>query len=137
MLTASGPPTAVTVHGLSPPRGWPQLSAGVDSSVFGAGSPTRRRSYPASHSCLHAFDFQGDEIWPTETCTVPHDGGWANRVEGNSRVSNTGTTKAEVQAEGRRMAIDRGVEHFIHNRDGVIIERNTYPRSRDPRSSRG
>lgn len=43
----------------------------------------------------------------------------------------------DVQAEGRRMAIDRSVEHFIHNRDGEIGERNTYPRSRDLRASRG
>jgi hypothetical protein len=35
------------------------------------------------------------------------------------------------------MAVDRGVEHFIHNRDGQIGERNTYPRSRDPRRSKG
>ncbi|WP_231974170.1 DUF2188 domain-containing protein [Pseudonocardia sp. HH130630-07] len=35
------------------------------------------------------------------------------------------------------MAIKRGVEHIIHNQDGKIGERNTYPRSRDPRSSKG
>jgi hypothetical protein len=69
--------------------------------------------------------------------TVPHGDAWANRVEGKERVSNTGGRKADVEAEGRRMAIDRGVEHFIHNRDGQIGERNTYPRSRDPRRSKG
>jgi hypothetical protein len=35
------------------------------------------------------------------------------------------------------MARDRGVEHLIHNKDGRIGERNTYPRSRDPRRSKG
>lgn len=69
--------------------------------------------------------------------TVPHGDGWANRVEGNDRVSNTAPTKAEAQAKGRDMARDRGVEHHIHNQDGTIGERNTYPRSRDPRSSKG
>jgi hypothetical protein len=69
--------------------------------------------------------------------TVPHDGGWANRAEGNERVSNTAPTKAEAEAEGRRMAIERGVEHLIHDRNGQIAERNTYPRSRDPRRSKG
>lgn len=69
--------------------------------------------------------------------TVPHDDGWANRAEGNQRVSNTASTKAEAQAEGREMAIDRGVEHVIHNTDGKIGEKNTYPRSRDPRRSKG
>jgi hypothetical protein len=35
------------------------------------------------------------------------------------------------------MATTRGVEHVIHNQDGKISERNTYPRSRDPRTSKG
>lgn len=69
--------------------------------------------------------------------TIPHNDGWANKVEGNDRVSNTAPTKAESQATGRGMAIDRGQEHFVHNQDGKIGERNTYPRSRDPRSSKG
>lgn len=69
--------------------------------------------------------------------TVPHNGGWANKVEGNDRVSNTADTKADSQATGRDMAIDRGQEHFVHNQDGKIGERNTYPRSRDPRESKG
>lgn len=67
------------------------------------------------------------------------DGGkWINKAEGNSRASDSGPTKEPVQAEGRRMAMERGKEHFIHNKDGNRIgERNTYPRSRDPRSSKG
>lgn len=69
--------------------------------------------------------------------TVPHGTGWANEVEGGQRVSNTGATKMEVQAEGRRMAIGRGVEHLVHRQDGTSGERSTYPRSRDPRSSEG
>jgi len=35
------------------------------------------------------------------------------------------------------MAIERGVEHVVHNQDGRISERNTYLRSRDPRRSKG
>lgn len=69
--------------------------------------------------------------------TVRHDDGWANRAEGNQRVSNTAPTKAQAQAAGREMAIDRGVEHVVHNADGKIGEKNTYPRSRDPRRSKG
>jgi hypothetical protein len=69
--------------------------------------------------------------------TVKHDDGWANRAEGNERVSNTAPTKAEAQAKGREMAIERGVEHVVHNQDGRISERNTYLRSRDPRRSKG
>jgi hypothetical protein len=62
---------------------------------------------------------------------------WKNTVEGGQRASNSGDRKADVQGIGREMALDRGVEHFIHNQDGKIGERNTYPRSRDPRSSKG
>jgi hypothetical protein len=69
--------------------------------------------------------------------TVKHGDGWGNRIEGDQRVSNTATTKAEAQAEGRKMAIERGVEHVIHKEDGQIGARNTYPRSRDPRRHRG
>lgn len=69
--------------------------------------------------------------------TVTHGTGWANRAEGNDRVSNTAPTKEVAQALGREMAIERGVEHLVHRADGTIGERNTYPRSRDPRRSRG
>lgn len=69
--------------------------------------------------------------------TVHRDGMWFNEVEGGQRASNSAPTKAEAQAVGREMAKDRGVEHLIHNLNGQIKERNTYPRSRDPRSSKG
>lgn len=62
---------------------------------------------------------------------------WINKAEGNTNASNSAPTKAEAQASGRGMAIARGVEHVIHNQDGKISERNTYPRSRDPRTSKG
>ncbi len=62
---------------------------------------------------------------------------WVNKPEGNQRASNGAPTKAEAQAAGRDMAIARGVEHVVHKENGQIGERNTYPRSRDPRSSEG
>jgi hypothetical protein len=68
---------------------------------------------------------------------VHRDGRWYNEVEGGQRASNSAPTKAEAQSTGRDMAIDRGVEHVIHNLNGEIGERNTYPRSRDLRSSQG
>ena len=69
--------------------------------------------------------------------TYYEGGTWKNRPQGSDRASNTFNTKADAQARGREMAIDRGVEHIIKNMDGTIGERNTYPRSRDPRESRG
>lgn len=67
--------------------------------------------------------------------TVPHGDGWANKVEGNSRVSNTAATKAEAQAKGRDMARARQSEHLVHKKDGTIGQRNSY--GNDPKSSKG
>lgn len=58
--------------------------------------------------------------------TLPHKDGWANKIEGSSRVANTAAKKAEAQAKGREMAIKRKVEHLIHNRDGTIGRRISY-----------
>jgi hypothetical protein len=69
--------------------------------------------------------------------TYYEDREWKNRPQGNERASNTAETKAEAQAKGREMAIERDVEHIIKTQDGTIGERNTYPRSRDPRESKG
>ncbi|NEE01155.1 DUF2188 domain-containing protein [Phytoactinopolyspora halotolerans] len=69
--------------------------------------------------------------------TVPHGDGWANIVEGGKRPISTAARKAEAREQGREEAKKRGVEHFIHKRDGTIGERNTYPRSRDPRHIEG
>jgi hypothetical protein len=67
--------------------------------------------------------------------TVPHNDGWANKVEGKSRVSNTSPTKAAAQAKGREMAKKAKVEHHIHKKDGTIGNRNSY--GTDPHRSRG
>lgn len=58
--------------------------------------------------------------------TEPHGDGWANKVEGNMRVSSTHETKSAAQKRGRELAILRKVEHLIHKRDGTIGERNSY-----------
>ncbi|MFC3505723.1 DUF2188 domain-containing protein [Micromonospora krabiensis] len=69
--------------------------------------------------------------------TYHQDGQWKNRPEGNERASSTHDTKAEAESAGREMARDRDAEHVIKNEDGRIGERNTYPRSRDPREIKG
>lgn len=69
--------------------------------------------------------------------TYYEDGKWKNRPQGNDRASNTHGTKAQAQSKGRDMAMERSVEHLIKKKDGTIGERNTYPRSRDPRRSKG
>lgn len=67
-----------------------------------------------------------------------HDGDqWKSRRQGSNRAFSVGGTKAEQQATGRDAAQRDGVEHVIKKMDGTIGEKNTYPRSRDPRSSKG
>ncbi|MEJ7567725.1 MAG: DUF2188 domain-containing protein [Gaiellaceae bacterium] len=59
--------------------------------------------------------------------TGPHPGGgWQNKVEGNQRASNVAPTKAQAQAKGRTMAIERQTEHKIQNKKGQIAGRNSY-----------
>jgi len=69
--------------------------------------------------------------------TYHEDGQWKNRPEGNERASSTHDTKTDAVAAGRKMATDRGVEHIIKKQDGSIGEKNTFPRSRDPRDIKG
>ena len=69
--------------------------------------------------------------------TYHEDGKWKNRATGSSRALSVHQTKSEAEAVGREAASRRGVEHIIKKRDGTIGERNTYPRSRDPRDIPG
>ncbi|WP_255511080.1 DUF2188 domain-containing protein [Micromonospora sp. WP24] len=59
-----------------------------------------------------------------------------NQVK-RARASSTHDTKAEAAAAGRDTAVERGTEHVIKKQDGTIGEKNTYPRSRDPRDIEG
>ncbi|MEV6371434.1 DUF2188 domain-containing protein [Micromonospora musae] len=56
---------------------------------------------------------------------------------GEARASSTHDTKSEAAAAGRDTAVERGTEHVIKKQDGTIGEKNTYPRSRDPRDIEG
>ena len=67
--------------------------------------------------------------------TYYEDGKWKNRVQGNQRASSTHDRKADAQPAGRQMAKDRGVEHFIKNKDGKIGGRNSY--GNDPHPPKG
>ena len=70
--------------------------------------------------------------------TYYEDGQWKNRRQGSGRAFEAGKgTKAEREASGREAAKRDGVEHLVKKKDGTIQRRNTYPRSRDPRRSKG
>lgn len=72
-----------------------------------------------------------------DIATYYEDGKWKNKVEGSSRAMSVHETKDAARPAGREAAIRRGVEHIIKKQDGTIAERNTYPRSRDPREIPG
>lgn len=57
---------------------------------------------------------------------VPHEGGWAVRGEGNSRVTGVHTTQAEAIAQATQIAINQRAEVLIHGRNNQIRERNSH-----------
>ena len=67
--------------------------------------------------------------------TVPHGDGWANRREGSKRVSKEFDRKTDAQAAGRETAKRDRTEHFVHNKDGEISQRNSY--GNDPHPPKG
>lgn len=67
--------------------------------------------------------------------TYYENGQWKSGVDGNSRASHVGGTKAEQSAVGRDMARERGVEHRITRQDGAVTQQNSY--GNDPKSSKG
>lgn len=58
--------------------------------------------------------------------TVHMDGRWHNVVEGTDQVSEPFDTMEEAAAEGREMARELQVEHFVKNLDGTIAERRSF-----------
>lgn len=57
---------------------------------------------------------------------VPHDGEWANRREGNSRVSSVHNTQKDAINNAISSAKKDGVEVVIHGRDGRIRDKDSY-----------
>jgi hypothetical protein len=58
--------------------------------------------------------------------TVPYEGKWAVKEEGSSIPLKTHDTKKKAVQDGREVAKERGVEHFIHGKDGKIQDRESY-----------
>ncbi|HCE49740.1 MAG TPA: hypothetical protein DEQ86_06180 [Candidatus Jacksonbacteria bacterium] len=65
---------------------------------------------------------------------VPYKGEWAVRREGSSRVSSIYDTKVEADQSGREMARNDKVELIIHDRRGVIRDKDSF--GHDPRNIR-
>lgn len=66
------------------------------------------------------------------------ENGWQGKAEGGERASKTASTKKELVDQMRDMAKRKGnVSLIIHKEDGRIQEERTYPRSSDPKNSKG
>jgi hypothetical protein len=75
----------------------------------------------------------------TRVDVVPtNDGGWVAKTR-NGRKFASGATKTKVieSAAAKAKKRDRPTSLRIHGRDGSIQEERTYPRSADPKSSKG
>lgn len=57
---------------------------------------------------------------------VPHDGKWAVRGEGNSRISSDHRTQGAAIRSAIRAAKDEKAEVVIHGRDGKIRDKDSY-----------
>ena len=66
---------------------------------------------------------------------VPSGNKWSVRKAGASRASGTFETQAEAIKKARELARNQQTELYIHGKDGLIRERNSY--SGDPFPPKG
>jgi hypothetical protein len=66
---------------------------------------------------------------------VPHNGEWAVRGEGNSRVTSVHNTQAGATGRAREIAQNQGSELLVHGRNGQIRARDSH--GRDPYPPKG
>ena len=68
---------------------------------------------------------------------VTHNGAWAYRIEGNTRVSATFDTQSAAIAAAKPVAVNRQTELVIHRPNGQIRDAESYghdpcpPRDKD------
>jgi len=66
------------------------------------------------------------------------DGDWQGKAQGADRASVVSERKSDVQRATIDIAKHKGdASVYIHGRNGRIQEERTYPRSADPRESKG
>lgn len=67
----------------------------------------------------------------------PTPEGWELRKVGAERASKRGATKQELVSALSDYFKDKTASVKIHRADGTIEEERTYPRSADPRQTKG
>lgn len=68
---------------------------------------------------------------------VKRDDDWKLQKQGADRAAMTFDDKKSAVAESAKFMRQHGGSLKIHNMDGKFQEERTYPRSADPRKSRG
>lgn len=68
---------------------------------------------------------------------TPTENGWALKKQGAERASKTASTKAEIVKLASEFLEGKTASLKIHKQDGSIEEERTYPRSADPRKTKG
>jgi hypothetical protein len=63
---------------------------------------------------------------------VPHEGGWAVRGAGNSRVTSHHRTQGAAETAARTIARREQAEVVIHRRDGTIRDSDSYGNDPNP-----
>jgi hypothetical protein len=76
---------------------------------------------------------KGKQIWVSPA----GDGDWKVKTEGNQKAYRVVENKAEAKDIARSVAKNQGLEMVVQQKDGVIHEKNTYPRGRDKCPPRG
>lgn len=64
--------------------------------------------------------------------TVSDGNGWSVKKAGQEKPLSHHFSKKTAQERGRIEAINRGVEHVIHGRDGKIQDKDSYGRDPHP-----
>lgn len=57
---------------------------------------------------------------------VPHQGKWAVKGFGNKKITAVTELKKDAVRIARKIAVNQKTELFIHKKNGVIEERNSY-----------
>jgi uncharacterized protein YdaT len=63
---------------------------------------------------------------------VPHAEGWAVKPEGAAKPTQVFSTQKEAIERAKEIAINQKSELLIHNKKGVIRERNSYGKDPNP-----
>jgi len=66
---------------------------------------------------------------------IPSQGGWAVKKTGSTRASRTFDTRDKAIEYGRNLSQSEKSELFIHQQNGMILERSSY--ASEPKSSNG